>query len=84
LAGAAYPEIETQMQKILVQRWIDEPYARGAFSVFHPGQMSRWTSTIMRPEGRVHFAGEHTSAHSGWIEGALWSGDHVSEEILQQ
>ena len=63
---------------------MDEPEAQGAFSVFYPGQMSRWTSTIVKPEGRVHFAGEHTAAHSGWIEGALWSGDHVSQEILQQ
>ena len=60
------------------------PRPEGAFSIFHPGQMSHWTNTILRPEGRVHFAGEHTSAHSGWIEGALWSGDHVSQEILQQ
>jgi monoamine oxidase len=84
LVRAAYTEIETQMQKALVHRWTDEPHAKGAFSVFHPGQMSRWTNTILKPEGRVHFAGEHTSAYSGWIEGALWSGDHVSQEILQQ
>lgn len=84
LAQAAYPDIKTQSQKVLAHRWTDEPHARGAFSVFYPGQMSHWTNTIIRPEGLVHFAGEHTSAHSGWIEGALWSGDHVSQEILQQ
>lgn len=84
LAKAAYPDIETQSQKVLAHRWTDEPHAKGAFSVFYPGQMSHWTNTILRPEGLVHFAGEHTSAHSGWIEGALWSGDHVSQEILQQ
>jgi monoamine oxidase len=84
LVQAAFPEIESQVQKVLVQRWTDEPQAKGAFSVFYPGQMTRWTNTIRRPEGRVHFAGEHTAAFSGWIEGALWSGDHVSQEILQQ
>ena len=84
LARAAFLEIDSQAQKVLVQRWAGDPQAKGAFSVFHPGQMSHWTNTIMRPEGLVHFAGEHTSAHSGWIEGALWSGDHVSQEILQQ
>ena len=84
LVQAAFPEIESQVEKVLVHRWMDEPEAKGAFSVFYPGQMSRWTSTIVKPEGRVHFAGEHTAAHSGWIEGALWSGDHVSQEILQQ
>lgn len=84
LVRAAFPEIESQIQRVLVHRWMDEPEARGAFSVFYPGQMSRWTNTILRPEARVHFAGEHIAAHAGWIEGALWSGDHVSQEILQQ
>ena len=84
LARAAFPEIETQTQRVFAHRWTEDPHAKGAFSVFHPGQMSHWTNTIQRPEGLVHFAGEHTSAHSGWIEGALWSGDHVSQEILQQ
>ena len=84
LAQAAFPEIQSQVENVLVHRWMDEPEAKGAFSVFYPGQMSRWTRTIVGPEGRVHFAGEHTAAHSGWIEGALWSGDHVSQEILQQ
>ena len=84
LVQAAFPEVEAQTDKVVVHRWMDEPAAKGAFSVFYPGQMSRWTNTILKPEGRVHFAGEHTAAFSGWIEGALWSGDHVSQEILQQ
>jgi monoamine oxidase len=84
MARAAYPDIANQSQKVLAHRWGDEPYARGAFSVFRPGQMSQWSKAILAPEGRVHFAGEHTSAHSGWIEGAIWSGEHVAEEILQQ
>jgi monoamine oxidase len=83
MAQSAFPEITRQVQKIVVHRWPDDPYANGAFCVFRPGQMSRWTQAISRPEGLVHFAGEHTSAHSGWIEGALWSGDRVSQEILQ-
>ena len=84
LARSAFPEIETQLQKIYVQRWMDEPFARGAFSVFLPGQMSRWTKLMLSPEGRVHFAGEHLAAYSGWMEGALWSGESAAQEILQQ
>ena len=35
-----------------------------------------------RPEGRVHFAGEHTSAWAGWMEGAIDSGQRAAEEIV--
>jgi monoamine oxidase len=34
-----------------------------------------------RPEGRIHFAGEHTSAWHGWMNGALESGNRAAEEI---
>jgi monoamine oxidase len=84
LLKPAFPELPQQLQKSFVQRWVDEPYARGAFTVFRPGQMTQWGAAIGRPEPQVHFAGEHTSAWNGWMEGALWSGEHVAQEILQQ
>jgi len=36
-----------------------------------------------RPEGRVHFAGEHTSAWMGWMEGALESAERVAREVME-
>jgi monoamine oxidase len=71
------------MRKMLIQRWTEDIYARGAFTVFYPGQMGAWSSIIARPEGTLHFAGEHTSPWTGWMEGALWSGERVVQEILQ-
>jgi len=38
---------------------------------------------IVAPEGRVHFAGEHTSPWSGWMEGALESGLRAAREVDQ-
>jgi monoamine oxidase len=34
-------------------------------------------------EGRVHFAGEHTSPWPGWIQGALHSGLRAASEVSQ-
>jgi monoamine oxidase len=84
LAKPAFPEIEAELQKTFVQRWAEDPFVRGAFTVFHPGQMGRWVAAIGRPEGRVYFAGEHTAPWNGWMEGALWSGERAAQEILQQ
>jgi monoamine oxidase len=39
--------------------------------------------TIMRPEGRIHFAGEHASAAPSWMQGALESGRRAAGEIGQ-
>jgi monoamine oxidase len=84
LTEAAFPELKNQLQGVRIQRWVDEPFARGAFSMFGPGEMTRWTTAMLAPEDRVHFAGEHLSPWSGWMEGALWSGDRVAQELTQQ
>ena len=84
LAKQAFPEIGTELQKSYVQRWAADPYVKGAFTVFHPGQMTGWVPVLGRAEGRVHFAGEHIAPWNGWMEGALWSGERAAQEILEQ
>jgi len=61
--------------------WQDDPWARGAYTSFRPGQVTAWLPRIARPEGRVHFAGEHTSIFSGTMEGAIESGIRAAREI---
>jgi monoamine oxidase len=61
--------------------WHEDEFARGAFTYFEPGQMTTLLPIAQRPEGRVHFAGEHTSAWHGWMNGALESGNRAAEEV---
>lgn len=82
LAAQAFPAISNQIGKSFVQIWGEDPFAAGAFSVFKPDQLSSWSAIIGKAEGRVHFAGEHLSPWNGWMEGALWSGERVAEEII--
>lgn len=61
--------------------WQDNPWARGAFSIFRPGQMTDWLPRIVSPEGRIHFAGEHTSIFPATMEGAIEPGVRAAQEI---
>ncbi len=61
--------------------WDEEPWSRGAYAIFEPGQTFSLLPHIARAEGRIHFAGEHTSAWHGWMQGALESGNRVAQEI---
>ncbi|PLS01818.1 flavin monoamine oxidase family protein [Neobacillus cucumis] len=61
--------------------WGQYPYSGGAFSMFKPSQESELFPHIPAPEGRVHFAGEHTSPHPAWVEGAIQSGIRVAHEV---
>jgi monoamine oxidase len=64
-----------------VHSWYNDPYARGAFALFEPEQETRLQTAIVQPEGRIHFAGEHTSLYHAWIQGALESGIRAAKEI---
>ena len=83
LVAQTFPKVTGQFQRGAVYRWALDAWARGAFAVFHPGQMSTMMPDIAKPEGRIHFAGEHTSSWMGWMQGALESGERAAREVLQ-
>jgi monoamine oxidase len=82
LVADAFPAVRPQFEKGFVQRWALEPWSRGAFAVFKPGEMSTLMPQMARPENGIHFAGEHTSSWTGWMEGALESGERAAREVL--
>ena len=61
--------------------WDEDPHARGASSWYRPGQMTELWPHVATPEGRVHFAGDHTSAWIRWTNGAFQSGQRAAKEI---
>ena len=82
LVADAFPAIRSQFEKGFIQRWTLDPWSRGAFPVFKPGEMSTLMPAMARPENGIHFAGEHTSSWTGWMEGALQSGERAAREVL--
>jgi monoamine oxidase len=63
--------------------WLHDEYTRGAFALFQPGQQTEFMPYIAAPEGRVHFAGEHTTLKHAWIEGAIESGVRAAREVAE-
>lgn len=61
--------------------WADDPWSRGAYCNFAPGQLIPMLALLRRPEGRVYFAGDYASAWPGWMQGALESGNYVARAI---
>jgi monoamine oxidase len=61
--------------------WDADPLAKGAFAWFKRDQMAALLPHIARREGRVIFAGEHTSPWFGWMQGALESGNRAAREV---
>jgi monoamine oxidase len=64
--------------------WTRNPYAGGCLTLFTPSQETDFADNITQPEGRLHFAGEHTSWFHGWAEGAVESGIRTAVEISER
>ncbi|MET7291609.1 FAD-dependent oxidoreductase [Streptomyces griseoloalbus] len=65
------------------QSWARDPYAFGEAAIYTPHQMTSFHLDVSRPEGPVHFAGEHTSLKHAWIEGALESAVRAAVAVHQ-
>lgn len=63
------------------QSWTRNRYSLGEAAIFTPGQLHEYHEATRTVEGRVHFAGEHTSLKPAWIEGALESAVRAALEV---
>lgn len=79
--GSLFSNLDAQYESGTSYVWHEDSRALGAFTYFEPGQMTTLLPLAQRPEGRIHFAGEHTSAWHGWMNGALESGNRAADEV---
>ncbi|XP_022351816.1 L-amino-acid oxidase-like [Enhydra lutris kenyoni] len=63
------------------KRWSLDPLILGAFAEFTPYQFIDYSQELFKPEGRIHFAGEHTCTPHGWIDTAIKSGLRAARNI---
>ncbi len=69
-----HPRIREVYEVGASHAWYDDRWANGAFALFAPEQQTELQADIVKPEGRIYFAGEHCSLYHAWIQGALESG----------
>jgi monoamine oxidase len=62
--------------------WPNEEFTRGSYLAFAPGEVTAHWESLMTPAGRLFFAGEHSTAFQGFMEGAVESGQRAARMIL--
>jgi monoamine oxidase len=80
-ARRVHPGLDEAFERGASYCWDADPWARGDYAWFAPGELGAFLPHLGRPEGRVHFAGDHTSALPGWMQGALASGVRAAEAV---
>ena len=76
-----YPGLHTHFQRATTQVWPEDPWVRGSYSAYGPGQLTRFWPAFQQPYGRLFFAGEHSDRYIGYMEGAVRSGQRVARQI---
>jgi monoamine oxidase len=76
-----HPRIRDVYEGGASHAWYNDRYANGAFALFEAGQQTQLQNDIVKPEGRIYFAGEHCSLYHAWIQGALESGLIAAQTI---
>lgn len=76
------PAATGQLELIGLHSWGADPYAKGAWAYFKPGQVHPWARVMGRTHGKIHFCGEHLAASARGMEGALETAESAVEAIL--
>ncbi|MEM7304175.1 MAG: NAD(P)/FAD-dependent oxidoreductase [Pseudomonadota bacterium] len=55
--------------------WVDDPFSKGTWCSYQPGQLERFYDGLRQEQGRVYFAGSDlANGWRGFIDGAIESG----------
>lgn len=79
---AVFPGPSADLLAAKVVPWGSLPRFGGAYSAWAPGQVAAYWTAVRRPHGRIHLAGEHTAELSGYMEGAIRSGQRAAAEVI--
>jgi len=82
--SAIHPEAPRYFEGGYVKWWQEDPWAGGTYAYFRSGEITTIRTFIAKPEGRIHFAGEHTAGWQGYMNGAVESGHRVAREIHEK
>jgi monoamine oxidase len=76
------PSTKGNLDVARIVSWAREPFSKGAYSNYRPGQCTRLKPVMAKPWQRLYFAGEHTAFTSPGMEGALESAERVTDELV--
>ena len=83
--GRIHPEImePEAVDDYATMFWDSYPWTNSSFAELLPGQQATIHDDAIAPDGKVFFAGEHTSLDTGWIQGACSSALRAVRQLVE-
>ncbi|MBE9062462.1 FAD-dependent oxidoreductase [cf. Phormidesmis sp. LEGE 11477] len=81
-----HPQVDRDgaIQSMKSWSWDNHRWSLGAWSLIKPYQQLSLYEHVIAPEGRIYFAGEHTSTNQGWMQSALESSLSAVKAMLKE
>jgi len=76
------PSLKGKLEIAGTHSWPQYMFVEGCRHSYGPGQVTRWAEDMIKPHGRIHFAGEHTRRLDVGMESAMESGERAAIEII--
>ncbi|NEP05272.1 MAG: hypothetical protein F6K25_05045 [Okeania sp. SIO2G4] len=77
------PRVTNYQVSSISYSWMNDPWSKGGWAYPSESQEEKLFNELSRSEGRIYFAGDHTSSTRGWLQGALESGVMAAKQIHQ-
>lgn len=74
--------IKASINAYMVHDWATDPYARGAWMSFRPGDMSTYAEALQQSHGRVIMASaDWANGYAGFVDGAIEQGARAAGRV---
>ena len=79
---AIRPATRGELEFLGLKAWGRDPFARGGWAWFGPGEITRFAAGMGHPHGPIRLCGEHLARTARGMEGAMESGERAARDIL--
>lgn len=74
---------DAEVKGYLTHDWMNDPFAKGVWSCWGPGSMTKYLEELQKPHGNVFFASaDWADGWRGFVDGAIESGSRAAMDIL--
>ena len=79
--GRIHPQYRAEFENAFSVAWHRVPWSRGSWSSFSADARRDSYPLLLKPDRRVHLAGDHLTNWNAWMQGALDSGRSVATQL---
>jgi monoamine oxidase len=80
-----FPKFLHTITSTQVANWTTNPFARGSYAAYRPGQWTTLAGAEAEPAGNIFFCGEHCSADfQGFMNGAAQTGREAAVALMRR